>query len=392
MRDTETDSNAIVEWVLTKGPNFDSISAFTMHYCHHLRSLDVAVDRIFVGTLVIHPQAAGFATSYTMGDDFANETLVSHDEFEARKRYQNDPMQRILTTGETLELDLQSSTSTVMADLLSLKASGYTGFLGFPLRCGDPIMGGMTLSTKRKGGWTERDKTILDRANVAVGPVVMLAVRDFVQSRLLQVYLGSDAGVRVHQGQVRPGQGQTLTAAIMFCDIWGYTTLSERESQDVVLTILNELCAIIVRQIQARNGQVLKFLGDGLLVVFPGENPDESCGNAVQAALAAQAEIKAHNLQRSQQQLPTAAVGMGIHYGQMMYGNIGAPERLDFTIVGTAVNLAARIESLCRRLKRHVVLSERVADNAGIPVERCGAFELKGIAESMEIFVPKAEV
>ena len=78
----------------------------------------------------------------------------------------------------------------------------------------------------------------------------------------------------------------------MFCDIWGYTTLSERESQDVVLTILNELCAIIVRQIQARNGQVLKFLGDGLLVVFPGENPDESCGYAVQATLAAQAEIR----------------------------------------------------------------------------------------------------
>ncbi|MEE2786957.1 MAG: adenylate/guanylate cyclase domain-containing protein [Myxococcota bacterium] len=385
MTQSDADARALVEWILTEGTTTTSISTFTKRYCHHLNAVGLPVDRIFIGTLVMHPQAAGIAASYTMGEDRVIESLVSHDEFEARKRHQNDPMQHILSTGEVLEAKLQSSDST-MVDLQALKDAGFTGFLGFPLMCGKRIIGGMTLSTRKSNGWTIEDKAMLAAANHAVGPVVMLAVRDFVQSRLLQVYLGSDAGVRVHRGQVRPGQGQSLTAAIMFCDVWGFTTLWEREPQSVVLSLLNELCAIIVRQIQTRNGQVLKFLGDGLLVVFPGDDPADACGRAIRSALAAQTEINAFNAARTAHALPTAAMGIGIHYGQMMYGNVGAPQRLDFTIIGSAVNLAARIESLCRTLHENVLISRDVAQAVSVPVERCGAFALKGIAEPVDVF------
>ena len=174
-----------------------------------------------------------------------------------------------------------------------------------------------------------------------------------IASGLLQTYLGEDAGRRVHAGSVMRGSVDKLHAVLWYADIRGFTRISDSAPGPVVVELLNDVFEILTASLRERGGQVLKFIGDGMLATFPFEEADraKTCRRALDAAIEAMRNIDALNAARAARGAPVAAVDLALHLGDVLYGNVGATDRLDFTVIGPAINEVARIEALCEPLK-----------------------------------------
>jgi adenylate cyclase len=204
---------------------------------------------------------------------------------------------------------------------------------------------------------------------------------------LLATYLGRDVARRVLSGETSRGQGRLVSAGIFYADLKGFTALTDRLPAERVIGHLNDYFDIVATSVLNHNGEVLKFIGDGLLAAFniDGKSPAGACCQALHAALDAIEGLARANQHR---ELPLEA-GVGLHYGDVVYGNIGSEARLDFTVIGRAVNEATRIEALCRTLNRPLLIS---ADFAKIctchPLLSLGHHRLRGVAAPQEIFAP----
>jgi adenylate cyclase len=207
---------------------------------------------------------------------------------------------------------------------------------------------------------------------------------------LLATYLGRDAARRVLSGETSRGQGRLVRAGIFYADLKGFTALTDRLPAEQVIAHLNDYFDIVATSVLKHNGEVLKFIGDGLLAAFniDGKSPASACCQALHAGLDAIEGLTAANQDRA---LPLEA-GVALHYGDVVYGNIGSEARLDFTVIGRAVNEATRIEALCRTLDRPLLISAEFAKICTChPLVPIGHHRLRGVAQPQEIFVPAAE-
>jgi adenylate cyclase len=212
-----------------------------------------------------------------------------------------------------------------------------------------------------------------------------------IASGLLGTYLGEDAGRRVHAGSIMRGSVDTLRAVIWYADIRGFTPISDSAPGPIVVELLNDVFEILTASLRVHGGQVLKFIGDAMLAVFSFDEHDraETCRHALDAAIEAMRNIEDMNKARAASGAPVASVDLAHHLGAVLYGNVGATDRLDFTVIGPAVNEVARIEALCEPLGRAVLVSaEFVAAAAGAngSLTSLGRHALRGVRESKEIF------
>ena len=210
-----------------------------------------------------------------------------------------------------------------------------------------------------------------------------------IAKTLLNTYVGARTGARVLSGGIRRGHGETIRAVIWINDLRRFTATSETLERDELIELLNDYFEIVVHAVLAENGEVLKFIGDGMLAVFElhaEETPAAYCAAALRAARNAIATVADRNRVRGDEGRPAIHFGIALHLGEVYYGNIGAPERLDFTVIGPAVNEASRIEKLGSKLDRIVVTSSKFAAATPEPLEHVGAYRLGGIAELQEIF------
>jgi adenylate cyclase len=371
---------------LSKGTEYKTMGELVRAYTRRLEEDGILVDRVFFGTLVPHPQTSGIAVIYEREGDAVRELEFSHSDFEQLQANFQSPIRHLLEVGTTLRARLGEGEDWGLDDLTQLMEDGYVDYLGLPIRVAGELKAGVAFATLRPGGFSDADLATLESANEAMGPVAQLLIQSGVQATLLKAYLGTDAGTRVHEGQVRRGQGETLPAAIWISDLHGFTHLSEQHPLNDVLGLLNDTFEVLVADILAEEGQVLKFMGDGLLAVFSAESPQVACRSALRAARATQENLRELHGIREAKSLPVSGVGIGLHYGDVMYGNIGAPGRLDFTVIGPAVNLAARIESLCGSLQRDILMSEGFAGYIDAPLESCGEHRVKGVGHPVQIF------
>ena len=206
-----------------------------------------------------------------------------------------------------------------------------------------------------------------------------------VASALAQTYLGTRTAENVLTGNIYRGSHDTLDAGIVFCDVRGFTAMSEKLGAEGVVKVMNDIFQIIEAEIAPRNGEILKFIGDALLVVFPrgAEVSDEQVSEQmVQSALQSVMRVEALGRQLN---LPLS-VGFGCHLGSVLYGNIGTETRLDFTVMGPAVNLTSRLESMCKSLGAQLTVSRDVAQNYGGHLQSFGVHSVKGVAEPVEIW------
>jgi adenylate cyclase len=225
-----------------------------------------------------------------------------------------------------------------------------------------------------------------EAARFAAAPLAALASRA-AMAALLEAYLGRRSAARVQAGALRRGSGETILAALLFADLRGFTAMSEAAEPTEVIAALDAWFDRLAGAVHAFGGEVLKFIGDGVLAIFPVTGTRrEACEAALRAIAAARAGMAHLDKQREAQGLPPLPFGIALHVGEILWGNIGAADRLDFTAIGPAVNLVSRLEGLCRPLGRSVLISGAVAAEAAAPLTPLGQHELRGIASPCEVF------
>ena len=240
----------------------------------------------------------------------------------------------------------------------------------------------------RPEGFDRAQRAALRRvARMLAAPLEIVVTRQ-AAATLLATYLGARSGRRVLAGAVQRGDGETIHAVLWYSDLRGFTALSESLPRDRVIALLNAHFERLAAPIKAFGGEVLKFMGDGLLAIFPTEpaGAARACDLALRAARGARAGMAALDSERIAAGERPLAFGLALHLGDVMHGNIGAPDRLDFTVIGPAVNLVSRLEALCKQLERPVLISAAFAAACAEPLAPIGSYGLPGIAQPAEVF------
>jgi adenylate cyclase len=246
----------------------------------------------------------------------------------------------------------------------------------------------LVLVPDRPQGFDRAASTLLHRiARLLAGPLEILVTRQ-TAATLMETYIGRRSGARVLAGAVQRGDGETINAVLWCSDLRGFTALSESLPRDRVIALLNAHFERLAAPIKAFGGEVLKFMGDGLLAIFPTEaaGATRACDRALKAARGARAGMAALNGERKATGESPLDFGLALHLGDVMYGNIGAPDRLDFTVIGPTVNLASRLGALCKQLDCPVLASAAFAKACSEPLDTLGTYALPGIGQPAEVF------
>ena len=252
------------------------------------------------------------------------------------------------------------------------------------------IMG--SWATDRRSGFSEEDLRIFERIQRRYAVSCKVQIQDRITRNLLETYLGPDAGARVLDGQIRRGDGERIHAVIWYSDMRDSTRLADFLDPQAFIERLNQYFECTAGAVLAGGGEVLRFVGDAVLAIFPIRESGDDARTASERALAAARDAELR-LSRMNEDLAQAGVepiefGLGLHVGDVMYGNIGVPERLEFSVIGPAANEVARIEDLTKELKRRVLLSAAFAKAAGARCEPLGAHSLRGVGAPVEVFAP----
>jgi adenylate cyclase len=312
---------------------------------------------------------------------------------EAAARWQNSPFSRMLQTGESIlrrRLDAPTDEFSWLSDLF---AQGMTDYVAMINRfAADGTIGDMdgvysSWATKRPGGFSDGQVAALKR----IAPFLALAIKSVALTRmtgtLMETYLGRDAGQRVLKGRILRGVADKIDAVVWFSDLRGFTRITDTAPEQVI-PLLNDYADAIVSAIHEHGGDVLKLIGDGTLAIFTAEDRANACNAALSAALAARQSIAELNKRRMANGSPVTEMYLGLHVGEVFYGNVGSRERLDFTVIGPAVNEASRIAAMCRSLDQPVLMSSAFADVAGGKhrLVSVGRYALRGVAHAQELF------
>ena len=272
-------------------------------------------------------------------------------------------------------------------------AAGLTEYVAVLTRfAADGVIGEMdalysSWGTKAATGFDEDQLIALER----VIPYLALAIKSVSLVRmtrtLMETYLGRDAGQRVLRGRIVRGIAERIDAVVWFSDLRGFTRITDTEPEQVI-SLLNDYSDVIVSTIQEHGGDVLKLIGDGTLAIFTAENRTHACSAALAAAIAAREGVAKLNKRRAAEKKPTTDMYLGLHVGEVFYGNVGSRERLDFTVLGPAVNEASRIAAMCRSVDQPILLSTAFADVGEMKrrLLSVGRYALRGLSQPRELF------
>jgi adenylate cyclase len=398
---------AVTDWLAEAGLRSLSVDDIVDGFARRLNEIGVPVARIFAGTNTLHPMVRVRSLIWDRATGPATRFEFRHVDIDAPILRQS-PFEPMLRHGiAERRYDLTSPMPEHEVPLFEeLRAAGMTDWLGrvFPFGALSPQIGGpadaervgelwlvCSLTTDRPGGFSDSHMAMLRE----VLPVFALAAKattmPLVHEGLLAAYLGQDPATRILAGTVHRGEVQGVEAVLFFTDLRGFTALADTLPGRDLIGLLDDCFDCMVRPVVARGGEVLKFLGDGLLAIFRIEDRPraETCAMALEAAKEALALTAALAETRRARSLPTPDLDIALHVGHVNYGNVGADARLDFTVIGPAVNEASRIERLCDALGRHLLMSQsfaRAAEASRHELVSLGRHRLRGVREETELF------
>jgi adenylate cyclase len=395
---------ALHRWAVDEGLRGVAADRLFEGFCNRLVAAGVPLARAFAGGRTLHPQWAGYAYIW-----HRDSGIVDPEQRERGEAYEQEiadspfavlieqvplaaaegtwPRVRRRLAGTDAQLDFPA--------LTRIAAGGYTdyfaGLIGFAQ--GDTSRGqgiGYSFATDRPEGFDDNDLLLIQAVLPAVSLAIMSDASHIIASGLLAAYLGEDAGRRVHSGAVERGSVESIRAVLWYADIRGFTAIADARPGLAVIELLDEIFEALAAPLRRRGGQVLKFLGDGLLATFPfdGATRQATCRGALDAAAEAMQALDTLSAVRRAAGKPTATVDLALHLGEVLYGNVGAVDRLDFTVIGPAVNEVSRIEVLCEPLGRKVLVSAELAAASGDPgrLEPLGPQTLRGVREPQDIY------
>lgn len=377
---------ALADWLLTGGDHGD-IDALFQAACARMDAAGFPIDRVSLNLEVIHPEVSGEGRIWQRDAGVAVHRAARGVEWS--DDYLLSPVKVVDDTDRPFARRLDGA-PTGMPLLERLRGEGFTEYLIVPLPFQDKDRtAAMSFATRRPGGFTPADTADLLLVVRTLSPAIEARVMRIIGRDLLTTYLGRDPGERVLRGQIRRGDVSSLFAAILFCDLRNFTGFTQDNPSQAVIRRLNDWFGIAVEAVEGNGGEVLKFMGDGAMAIFPAEelNPRQACGHALAAASAIGVGADAWNAGRDPH-LPALDYGLSLHLGYVAFGNIGGARRLDFTVIGPAVNLASRLMEVAKHLDRRVVVSQSFAGCSGRNHEPLGDFTLRGIGHPVPVYAP----
>lgn len=276
-----------------------------------------------------------------------------------------------------------------------LRQRGGTEYVAFGTSFGDartpgPFRGfSSSWTTDASGGFDDATISAVERSLKPLALAIKASSTYRAAVNILETYLGKDAGQRVLDGEITRGSAQTIRAVLWYADLQGFTAIADSAPRDQLITMLNDYFGCMVDAVHERDGEVLKFTGDGLLAIFRLEGKPDVCGVALSAAESAFARVNELNGRREEAGLPVTRFCLGLHLGDVLYGNIGGKDRLDFTVVGPAVNEVSRLQDMCGALDQDLVISSAFVEAAGACSSRIvslGRYGLRGVRRPQELF------
>lgn len=376
----------IVTWVLTEGHRAASIAELLDKTCWRLVGEGVPLWRALLSIGTLHPQFLGFSALWRRDRDMVEELEVSRAATGAPE-YLDSPMRPAMECGETVRYRLDVDEIGRYPLLLELKAEGATDYLACPLTLFGDRHHVVTFATDHAGGFSDSDRATIDRVLPALAVVAEGKAMRRLTANVLGTYLGLTIGRHILNGEIERRRGEDIRAALLATDLRGFTALSDQLPAEALIELLDDYFDAVTSPIHAHGGEVLKFVGDGALAIFPIEASDKAAArSALAAAQEALGRLDALNVDRRAAKLPLIRIGIGLHVGTVFYGNVGAVDRLDFTAIGPAVNLACRLESLTKRLDRPLLVSQEFAALIGHPLESLGFHPVRGFSEPEEVF------
>ncbi len=391
------DETALRQWLLEDGVKAAGTASLIEGLCAWLAENAVPIERMLLTVRTIHPEILAHTYVWKKTARAVFEVDRVRRDIAMDPNYDHSPIKRIHDGAGELRRRLTDATDIDEFDLLpDLRDDGYTDYVIFSLPFTDSRRNTLSFATCAEGGFTDGQLDLLR----GMLPILILllevrASRDMA-ARLLDTYVGHEAGERILQGDVVRGEGQHIHAVIWYADLRDFTTLSDTRPMEEVIAVLDDWFEAMTRAIHDHGGQVLKFIGDGLLAIFPlGDAAFRhyTCRQAMHAALEARAAVAKLNEQRLTRDQPALNYRLALHVGDLMWGNIGAVDRLDFTAIGPSVNLTARLEALCGILGLDMLMSEEFADIASesFDIVSLGEHFLRGVAEPQEVFALRAQ-
>jgi adenylate cyclase len=329
----------------------------------------------------------------TSPDALAASGFAARD-VETARVWRNSPHYKMLQTGDSfLRRRLNSATKDEFPVLADFLAAGMTDYVAIISRFApEGVIGEMdgvysSWATRMPDGFSDGQVAALER----IAPYLALAIKSVSLARmtatLMETYLGRDAGRRVLGGRIVRGIAERIDAVVWFSDLRGFTRITDTAPEQAI-PLLNDYSDAIVSAIHEHGGDVLKLIGDGTLAIFTAEDRAHACDAALSAAIAARARVDELNGRRGVEGKPKTHMYLGLHVGEVFYGNVGSRERLDFTVIGPAVNEASRIAAMCRSVDQPVLMSSAFADVGGINrrLVSVGRYALRGVAHPQELF------
>ena len=373
----------IVDWLIDGARSAPTGQQVLAQMCERLVAAGVPLWRVAVFVRTLHPNVMGRRFLWRPGIAEVEVGTASYDMLD-EESYAKSPVVRVYETGQAFRRHLADPACPRDFKVVEeLRAEGVTDYLISPLIFSNGEIHAGSWTTREPGGFTDAQIRALETVMTPLARVAEIHSLRRTAANLLDTYLGTHTGERILAGKIRRGDTETIHAAIWLSDMRGFTALADRLPPNDLVDLLNRYFDCQVPAIVEHGGEVLKFMGDGLLAIFPVAD-DESdaewaCNDVLVAARKARANVAALKAVGDGEAAQGLRFGLALHLGQVLYGNIGGGNRLDFTCIGPAVNLAARLEKQTAQLHRTVLASERFARYCRPPLVPLGEFTLPGI-------------
>ncbi len=381
-------ADAIRDWLLGPARDIEDAGLIVSGLGERLNAGGVPVDRLMAAVSVLHAQRSGLGRFWQPGQE--TKTVYFPFGEAARTLYERSPFKQAHETGEWVTLRLDEANDETFGIVRELREQGFKHYVCIPVMLPGGSQNGLALATKRREGFTDQDIALFRYLMPVLSALMEIVSLRRVLGEVLKIYVGDEPHRLILSGQIQRGDVLHIRSAILFADMRDFTSLSMGMDAAQLVEMLNEYYDCIVPHIEAYGGEVLEYIGDGVLAIFRSEETGKevACSAAYAAACSALTSVRERNAGA-----PDIAydVGISLHYGQAAYGNIGSGERLDYTVIGRDINLASRIAGLCGSLGCSLLLSGAFAEN--LPAEQVksiGMHRLRGVAEPQEVFEPLA--
>lgn len=394
---SEIDAKDMSGWIVRAAVAGDGEAEVLAGVCDRLNAAGLSLVRASLACNLLDPTSNARGVRWLRQTGGVEEAFPRDNQDWSAENWDRSPFRSLVESGERMfRRRLDATYPKGEFPLLDrFQGEGATDYVAFARRVGEGVLlgGGEGLvaswSTDAPGGFTEEHVELLSRILPALTLVILFRTNLRAARTLIATYLGSDAAERVLAGNVVRGRADPIRAVVWQSDLVGFTRISDNESAATVLALLNDYAETQVEQIEAHGGHVLKFIGDGILAIFPHDDTALACSSALDAAASVRDRIAALNMRRAAAGMPVTTAHVALHLGELLYGNLGSARRLDFTVLGPAVNEAARIEALCGSLEQPIIVSSAFAEAARDARQRLvslGRYAMKGVGRPQELF------